>query len=79
MTITTSSLVRDGDEAVDFVSDRIQAPEGALATDRVGLAEVRPPFQNLREQAAAHFRAIVSFYRGCSAPPKVIDHHAAAD
>ena len=45
MTITTSSLVRDGAEAVDFVSDRIQAPEGALATDRAGLAEVRPRFK----------------------------------
>jgi hypothetical protein len=44
MTITTSSLVCAGAEAIDFVSDRIQA----------GLAKMRPPpFQNLREQAAA--------------------------
>jgi hypothetical protein len=31
MTITTSSLVRDGGKAIDFVSDRIQAAEAALA------------------------------------------------
>src|SRR5690348_8671999 len=31
MTITTSSLVHDGGKAIDFVSDRIQAAEAALA------------------------------------------------
>ena len=31
MTITTSSLVHDGGKATDFVSDRIQAAEAALA------------------------------------------------